>query len=175
VTDILASADWVELSRRILAEADLTFDDVVDIGRPWILGRPPFEAYVSRPAYAGECRYANPENPTSRKKTIISLTGPVDCAAMFCILAHEVGHALDKRVHTSDPDYVKEYRAETFAWAKFEEYLGVPVPVSIQHAGRRYVRSHCEARYRDLGKDPTKGWDKEILEWCKFKRRVVSR
>ena len=164
--------DYIDAAARLLAEVGLTFDDVFDLGRPSADER--FGLQVGpkwRFALRGVCDYPIPSNPTSRKRCLISLTGPVDCDEMLMILAHECGHA-SKRFSVSVPLYEQEYFAEIYAKAAFERVAGREPAREIIEAGKRYVRNHCKRRFKEMGTHPTKGWRRDIIEWCGFKPKV---
>lgn len=158
---------WLEMGRAILSEVGLTRDDVLDIGRDWIIGPPGMEMEVAPPRPRA-CVYSrNRDNPLSRTKPLIAITGSIDSEEMLHLLAHECGH-IACNAWTSEPDYEREYRAECWATARVAHHLGRPVKLEIIEAGKRYVRAHCEVRFRIMGADPIKGWWQEAVEWCGF-------
>lgn len=165
--------DYEKVASALLAEVGLTFDDVLDDGRDWEIGPPGFRTIIGRPAYAGWCKLPIRANKMSRQRVTIGLTGPVDCEEMLFVLAHECGHALQR--HSSTPLYEDEYDAEMYAIAAFQRHLGRdPHPDTIKRA-KQNVRRHCQTRFAQMGADPTKGWRRDILEWCGFKRKVTFR
>lgn len=160
--------DWTAHAKSILAEVGLTFDDVYDLGRPWWRGPEGFAFIVGRPNHRGIYHPANRENPTSRKRALIGLTGSVDSEIMLAILAHECAHAKFGHGGSSTPEYVEEYHAEIYALRTILHYLGRPAHPWIISQCKRNVRRHCWHRFRALGAEPTKGWDTSVIEWCGF-------
>lgn len=162
-------SNWTALAAAVLAEVGLTFDDVYDIGRPWVRGPVGLQFLTGKPRYAGIYHRPSWDNPTSRQRPLIGLTGPVDSEWMFYILAHECGHvALDHGRFISTPEYVNEFEAERYALATVERHLGRPPHPFFDQVARKHVRGHCWARYEWAGPNPTKGWNRMIVEWCGF-------
>lgn len=163
------------LAAAMLAEVGLTFDDVYDLGRDWLRGPSGFEFNCGPVAYRGICHYPSTDNPHSRQRALIGLTGPIDCEMMLYILAHECGHVAQVRsLHMrsiSTPTYEKEYDAEIYAIEALRRHLGREPAPSIIKRGKKYVRDFCTQRFRSLGADPTKGWRRDVVEWCEFKPR----
>lgn len=169
----MSDPDWTALAAAILAEVGLTFDDVLDLGRSWEMGPPGFRTVIGEPNFSGYVYTYNRDNPTSRKRPLIALTGPVDCEEMLHVLAHECGH-IACNAWTSQPEYEHEYAAELYAFAAFRRHGLEPSPQIVQRA-KDYVRAHCEGRYHIMGAEPlAKGWRREIVEWCGFDARLVE-
>lgn len=161
--------DWTGIARAMLAEVGLTFDDVYDLGRHWGPPPPGFVFKAKRPIWRGIMLPPNHDNQTARQRPLIGLSGPVDCEKMLSVLAHECGHVHDIRwVWSSIPEYELEYAAELYMIAAFERHLGrLPHPWIVASA-KRYVRYHCWRRYHSVGPEPTKGWRREVVDWCGF-------
>lgn len=160
--------DYVGIAAAMLAEVGLSFDDVLDTGRPWIMGTGPFTQVIARPAYAGSCAYPNRDNPTSRQRCLISLTGPIDSDEMLHLLAHECGHA-QKPYWTSVKLYIQEYHAEMYASNAFARHTGRWPHDYIINRGKKYVRKHCWMREQSMSEFGRIEWAWEIVEWCGFK------
>ena len=149
-------SDWSALAVAILSEVGLTFDDVYDLGR--------FDERDLR----GICHPPVWRNPTSRKRPLIGLSGPVDSEAMLAVLAHECGHAILGHGLTSTPEYIEEAEAEFYAHAALQRHLGREPHDYIVSTSRKYVRAHCWNRFRNVGPAPTKGWSARVVHWCGF-------
>ncbi len=107
--------EFEKIARAMLAEVGLTFDDVYELGRPWLRGPPGFEFMVGKPRYAGICHPPSRHNPTSRQRHLIGITGPIDSEWLLYILAHECGHVVGGHGVSSRPPYIEEYQAEMYA------------------------------------------------------------
>lgn len=160
--------DYVGIAAAMLAEVGLSFDDVLDTGRPWIMGAGPFKTVISRPRYSGRCSYPNHDNPTSRRRCLISLSGPVDCDTMLHVLAHECGHAA-KPYWTSTKPYIEEYQAEMYANDAFARHTGRWPHDYIIESGKKYIRLHCWEREQSMKEFGQLDWAWEVVEWCRFK------
>lgn len=161
--------DWTAVAANLLAEVGLSFDDVYDLGREWVRGPVGLQFMTGKPAYRGICHRPSQDNPTSRRRHLIGLTGPVDGEWMAAILAHECGHVFfDHGRFISTPDYIQEAQAEMYAHNALAKQLGRwPHPFLVE-SGKKYVRGWCWHRFRELGADPTKGWRQSVVEWCGF-------
>lgn len=163
--------NYQNIAAAMLADVGLTFDDVVDTGRPWEW-RTPFGVSVERNSdrkYTGRCLGHNSSNPTSRQRHLIELSGPVDCEFMLFILAHECGHVSHRHCFSSLPVYWQEYQAEIYAIKAFSIHVGRwPHPFFICRA-KKYVREHCWNRqYHNPDSARIRGWNGAVLEWCGF-------
>ena len=150
-------SDWSALGAAILAEAGMTYNDVYEL---------PYDQLYEGPR--GICHPVNYRNPTSRKRPLIGLSGPVTTESMFAVLAHECGHVIHGHGYNSTPEYVEEAEAEQFAHQAFHRILGRAPHDYIIRSGKKYVRTYCWARFRMLGPEPSKRWRREVVEWCGF-------
>jgi hypothetical protein len=164
--------DWTPVATALLAEVGLTFDDVYDLGRDWVRGPPGWEFSIGKALHRGICHYPSTDNPHARQRALIGITGPVDCELMLHILAHECGHVAQLRsllmMSPSTPLYVREYDAEIYALDALRRHLGRDPAPSIVGGAKSHIRHICRERYKSLGVDPTKGWRRDIVEWCRF-------
>lgn len=163
----MSDPDWTALASAILAEVGLTFDDVLDIGRDWVIGPPGLETQIAEPTPHATVYPCFPGNPTARSRPLIAITGPIDDERMLHMLAHECGHIACK-AWTSEPEYVHEFRAERYANAAILRHLGRDPSPEIVESGKAYVRAHCEGRFQIMGASPTKRWRRDVVEWCGF-------
>lgn len=89
--------------------------------------------------------------------------------ALF-ILAHELMHYTFHSDFTSRPDYEIEYEAEVGAlwWLK---QIGLYKPM-YERSARAHVRSIARKRNLHADEDYHRGWDTDILKWCRFTFRT---
>jgi hypothetical protein len=167
--------DYVAAAAALLSEVGLTFDDVYELGRPWLIGPAGFTTVIGRPKYEGIYRPPSRQNPTSRQRALIGLTGPVDSDVMLSILSHECGHVFFDEAFTSRPEYEQEHRAIRYGLAAFERVTGRPPHDWIVQRERKYLRWHCWRRQQALGDAiEYRGWKREIVEWCGFRPAIES-
>lgn len=159
--------EYHQIAEAMLAEVGLTFDDVYDLGREWEYGPPGFRFVVGERMYRGICHMPNRNNPFTRQRHFIGITGPIDCEWMLHTLAHECGHVVTYR-GGSTPEYEEEYKAERYAIDAFERLVGRPPHDFFITKGKRYVRMHCWRRFHQMGPDPAKGWRRDIVDWSEF-------
>lgn len=169
-------SDFTRLAAAMLAEVGMTFDDCFELGRPWLRGPEGWTFVIGRPRYAGEFRPASTRNPHVRQRPSIGITGPIDSEIMLSILAHECGHAAG-RSHggTSKPEYEEEYEAIRYGLDAMRRHLGREPHSFIVDREKKYLRSHCFARFRVMGPAPIKRWSREIVEWCGFDKSLARR
>lgn len=161
--------NYQKIASALLAEVGLTFDDVYELGRPWLIGPPGFAWVNGRPEYAGICHPPSTQNPTARQRHLIGLTGPVDSEWMLSILAHECGHVRGDHGMSSRPPYIEEYAAEIYMIEAFQRHLGRDPHDFLIARAKKYVRFHCRMRELSLGGYPeSKGWSGEVLDWCGY-------